>query len=81
MDDENLRPNGENANENRQRNYYAMEKLPPEEIRLIIRHFEPEEEFSGDVVHQMFQAKRDDEQGINMSSKLEGEEITNSLDR
>ncbi|RJP18114.1 MAG: hypothetical protein C4527_29570 [Candidatus Omnitrophota bacterium] len=56
-----------------------MEKLSSEEIRVIIRHFEPEEKFSDDIVRQLLQAKKDDEQGINMSGPFRGKEAIDYL--
>jgi hypothetical protein len=59
-----------------------MEKLPPEEIREIIQHFQPEEKFSEDVIRQLLQAKKDDDEGINMSPVCKTkEEVQAHFDR
>jgi len=59
-----------------------MEKLSPEEIRVIIEHFQPEEKFSDDVIRQLLQSKKDDDEGINMSPVYKTkEEVQAHFDR
>ncbi len=58
-----------------------MEKLPPEDIRVIIRHFEPEEEFSEEDTALILEAIEDSKQGKNMAGPFEGKEAINYLRR
>lgn len=58
-----------------------MEELPPEEIRVIIRHFESEEEFSEEDTALILQASEDAKRGVNMSGPFNTtEEIFAHLD-
>ncbi len=59
-----------------------MEKLPPEEIREIIQHFQPEDKFSDKITRQLLQAKKDSDEGINMSPVYKTkEEVQAHFDR
>ena len=56
-----------------------MEKLPPEEIREIIEHFQPEEKFSEEDTALLLEAIEDSKQGKNMIGPFEGKEAINYL--
>ncbi len=58
-----------------------IEKLPPEDIREIIQHFQSEEEFSEEDDALLLEAIEDSKQGKNMIGPFEGEEAINYLRR
>ena len=58
-----------------------MEKLSSEEIRVIIEHFETEDQFSNEDDALILEAIEDSKQGKNMSGPFEGKEAINHLRR
>ncbi len=58
-----------------------MEKLPPEERRVIIQHFETEEKFSEEDDALIREALEDSKQGKNMEGPFTGKEAINHLRR
>ncbi len=56
-----------------------MEQLSPEDIHMIIQHFEPEEVFSEEEINTILQAREEAKQGINMSGPFRGEEANEHL--